>query len=66
MREQALQARLRHRSLCLDKDTRHKAADSLLDRQFQAKAPDQKSVADCSYPDGRRRALRGLIIDLFS
>ena len=45
MREQALRARPRRRGLPSDKGTRHEAADSVLDRQFEATAPNQKWIA---------------------
>ena len=42
MREQALRARPWRRGLPSDKGTRHEAADNVLDRQFEATAPNQK------------------------
>lgn len=49
MREQALRARPRRRGLPSDKGTRHEAADNVLDRQFEATAPNQKWIADFTY-----------------
>ena len=49
MREQALRARPRRRGLPSDKGTRHEAADTVLDRQFEATAPNQKWIADFTY-----------------
>ena len=46
MREQALRARPRRRGLPSDKGTRHEAADNVLDRQFEATAPNRKWIAD--------------------
>jgi len=49
MREQALRARPRRRGLPKDRDQRSAIADNVLDRQFQADAPNQKWVADFTY-----------------
>lgn len=49
MRAQALRARPRRRSLPQDRGTRSAIADNVLDRQFQADAPNQKWVADFTY-----------------
>lgn len=49
MREQALRARPRRRGLPADKGRRSVIADNVLDRQFQAEAPNQKWVADFTY-----------------
>ncbi|WP_370627783.1 IS3 family transposase [Acidovorax sp. sif0715] len=49
MREQALRARPRRRGLPRDRGERCAAADNVLDRQFQADAPNQKWVADFTY-----------------
>ena len=49
MREQALRARPRRRGLPSDKGTRHEAADNVLDRQFEATAPNQLWIADFTY-----------------
>jgi putative transposase len=49
MREQALRARPRRRGQLSDKGTRHEAADNVLDRQFEATAPNQKWIADFTY-----------------
>jgi putative transposase len=46
MREQALRAWRRRRGLPSDQGTRHEAADNVLDRQFEATAPNQKWIAD--------------------
>jgi putative transposase len=49
MREQALRARPRRRGLPQDRGQRSAIADNVLDRQFQADAPNQKWVADFTY-----------------
>jgi transposase InsO family protein len=49
MREQALRARPRRRGLPQDRGQRSTIADNVLDRQFQADAPNQKWVADFTY-----------------
>ena len=49
MRLQALRARPRRRGLPVDRGERSVLADNLLDRQFQADAPNQKWVADFTY-----------------
>jgi putative transposase len=49
MREQALRARPRRRGLPQDKGARSVIADNVLDRQFQAEAPNQKWLADFTY-----------------
>lgn len=49
MREQALRARPRRRGLPRDRGERSAVADNVLDRQFQADAPNQKWVADFTY-----------------
>ena len=49
MREQALRARPRRRGLPQDKGSRSVIADNVLDRQFQAEAPNQKWLADFTY-----------------
>jgi putative transposase len=49
MREQALRARPRRRGLPQDRGERSAIADNVLDRQFQADAPNQKWVADFTY-----------------
>lgn len=49
MREQALRARPRRRGLPKDRGERSVVADNVLDRQFQADAPNQKWVADFTY-----------------
>jgi putative transposase len=46
---QALRARPRRRSLPRDVGTRSGIADNVLDRQFQADAPNQKWVFDFTY-----------------
>ncbi len=46
MREQALRARPRRRGLPSDQGIRNEAADNVLDRQFEATAPNQKWIAD--------------------
>jgi putative transposase len=49
MRMQALRARPRRRGLPADLGERSAIADNVLDRQFQADAPNQKWVADFTY-----------------
>ncbi len=49
MRLQGLRARPRRRSLPKDQGVRSAIADNVLDRQFQAEAPNQKWVADFTY-----------------
>ena len=49
MRKQALRARPRRRGLPKDHGQRSAIADNVLDRQFQADAPNQKWVADFTY-----------------
>lgn len=49
MRIQALRARPRRRGLPTDRGERNAIADNVLDRQFQADAPNQKWVADFTY-----------------
>ena len=49
MRAQALRARPRRRGLPVDRGERNAIADNVLDRQFQADAPNQKWVADFTY-----------------
>lgn len=49
MREQALRARPRQRGLPKDRGARSAVANNVLDRQFQAGAPNQKWVADFTY-----------------
>jgi len=49
MRRQALRARPRRRGLPFDHGERSVIADNVLDRQFQADAPNQKWVADFTY-----------------
>ena len=67
MREQALRARPRRRGLPSDKGTRNKAANNLLDRQFEATAPNQKWVADFTYIWTAEGWLYvAAVIDLFS
>lgn len=49
MREQALRARPRRRGLPKDLGERSAIAENVLDRQFQADAPNRKWVADFTY-----------------
>ncbi len=49
MRAQALRARPRRRGLPADRGERGAVAGNVLDRQFQADAPNQKWVADFTY-----------------
>jgi len=67
MREQALRARPRRRGLPSDKGTRHEAADNVLDRQFEATAPNQKWISDFTYIWTAEGWLYvAAVIDLFS
>lgn len=49
MRNQALRARPRRRAPPADRGVRSVIADNLLDRQFEASAPNQKWVSDFTY-----------------
>lgn len=49
MREKTLRARPRRRGLPQDRGQRSAIAGNVLDRQFQADAPNQKQVADFTY-----------------
>lgn len=67
MRGLALRARPRRRGLPKDVGERSEIADNVLDRQFQADAPNQKWVADFTYiwtAEGWLYA--AVVIDLFS
>jgi putative transposase len=67
MRGLALRARPRRRGLPKDAGERSEIADNVLDRQFQAEAPNQKWVADFTYiwtAEGWLYA--AVVIDLFS
>lgn len=67
MRGLALRARPRRRGLPKDVGERSEIADNVLDRQFQAEAPNQKWVADFTYiwtAEGWLYA--AVVIDLFS
>ena len=67
MREQALRARPRRRGLPLDQGTRNEAADNVLDRQFEAMAPNQKWIADFTHIWTAEGWLYvAAVIDLFS
>ena len=67
MREQALRARPRRRSLPSDQGIRNEAADNVLDRQFEATAPNQKWIADFTYIWTAEGWLYvAAVIDLFS
>jgi len=69
MREQALRARPRRRSLPRDMGDRAKGAASanILDRQFEASGPNQKWVADFTYIWTAEGWLYvAAVIDLFS
>jgi putative transposase len=67
MRKQALRARPRRRGQPSDKGIRHEAADNVLDRQFEATAPNQKWVADFTYIWTAEGWLYvAAVIDLFS
>ena len=49
VREQALRARPHRRGLPSDKGIRNEAADNVLDRQFDSRAPNQTRIADFPY-----------------
>ncbi|RYF12630.1 MAG: IS3 family transposase [Deltaproteobacteria bacterium] len=67
MREQALRARPRRKGLPSDKGARNEAADNVLDRQFEATAPNQKWIADFTYIWTAEGWLyTAAVIDLFS
>ena len=67
MREQALRARPRRRGLPLDQGIRNEAADNVLDRQFEATAPNQKWIADFTYLwTAKGWLFVAVVIDLFS
>ena len=67
MRVQALRARPRRRGLPKDRGGRSAVADNVLDRQFQAEAPNQKWVADFTYIWTAEGWLYfAVVLDLFS
>lgn len=67
MRAQALRARPRRRGLPRDCGERSAIADNVLDRQFQADAPNQKWVADFTYIWTAEGWLYvAVVLDLFS
>ena len=67
MRGLALRARPRRRGLPKDVGERSEIADNVLDRQFQAEAPNQKWVADFTYIGTAEGWLyAAVVIDLFS
>ena len=69
MRQQGLKARPRRRRLPPDLGERRTGtiAANMLDRSFEASAPNRKWIADFTYYlDGGRLALRAAVIDLFS
>lgn len=67
MRAQALRARPRRRGLPKDCGERSAIADNVLDRQFQADAPNQKWVADFTYIGTAEGWLYvAVVLDLFS
>ena len=67
MRQQALKARPRRRSLPKDRGERNAIAGNLLDRQFQAASPNQKWVADFTYIWTAEGWLYvAVVLDLFS
>jgi putative transposase len=67
MREQALRARPRRSSMPSDQGIRNEAADNVLDRQFEATAPNQKWVADFTYIWTAEGWLHvAAVLDLFS
>lgn len=67
MRLQALRARPKRRGLPKDRGERRAIADNVLDRQFQADAPNQKWVADFTYIWTAEGWLYvAVVLDLFS
>ena len=67
MRLQALRARPKRRGLPKDRGERSAIADNVLDRQFQAAAPNQKWVADFTYIWTAEGWLYvAVVLDLFS
>ena len=67
MRAQALKARPRRRGLPVDRGQRSAIADNVLDRQFQADAPNQKWVADFTYIWTAEGCLYvAVVLDLYS
>lgn len=67
MREQALRARPRRRGLPRDQGERSAIAWNVLDRQFQAEAPNRKWVADFTYIWTAEGWLYvAVVLDLFS
>jgi putative transposase len=67
MQVQALRARPRRRGLPKDHGERSAIADNVLDRQFQAEAPNQKWVADFTYIWTAEGWLYvALVLDLYS
>jgi putative transposase len=69
MREHRLCARAKRRRPPLGSGTRpeHFIAPNLLERQFEAAAPNQKWVADFSYiPTGEGWLYLAVVLDLFS
>ena len=67
MRLQALRARPKRRGLPKDRGERSAIADNVLDRQFQANAPNQKWVADFTYIWTAEGWLYvAVVLDLFS
>lgn len=67
MRAQALRARPRRRGLPKDRGERSAIADNVLDRQFQADAPNPKWVADFTYIWTAEGWLYvAVVLDLFS
>ncbi len=67
MRLQALRARPKRRGLPKDRGERGAIADNVLDRQFQAAAPNQKWVADFTYIWTAEGWLYvAVVLDLFS
>ena len=67
MRAQALRARPKRRGLPKDVGERNAIADNVLDRQFQADAPNQKWVADFTYIWTAEGGLYvAVVLDLYS
>ena len=67
MRLQALRARPKRRGLPKDRGERNAVAENVLDRQFQADAPNQKWVADFTYIWTAEGWLYvAVVLDLFS
>lgn len=66
MRAQVMRARPRRRGLPQDRGARGAVADKVLDREFQAEAPNQKWVADFTCLWTAEGWLCAVVLDLYS